>query len=83
MLQRRQKWQGSTVNFKPGDLILVKDEQLKRSHWPKAVILDVFPDKTGLVRRVKVKTANATMMRDIRKLCLLEASDYTGRHFLK
>ena len=54
---------------------LLKDEQLKRSHWPKAVVLDVFPDKTGLVRRVRVKTAYATMMRDIRKLCLLEAAN--------
>ena len=76
LLERRQKYQGSTVNFKPGDLVLVKDEQLKRSHWPKTVLRDVFPDKTGLVRRVKVKTANAIMIRDIRKLSLLEVSDY-------
>ena len=37
--------------------------------------LDVFPDKTGLVRRIRVKTAHATMMRDIRKLCLQEAAN--------
>ena len=42
LLQQRQKWHGSTNNFKPGDLVLVKDKQLKRSHWPKAVVLDVF-----------------------------------------
>ena len=54
--------------------MLVIDEQLKRSHWPKAVVLDIFPDKTGLVRGVRVKTAYATMMKDIRKLCLLEAA---------
>ena len=47
--------------------MLVIDEQLKRSHWLKAVVLDVFPDKTGLVTRVRVKTAYATMMRDICK----------------
>ena len=55
--------------------MLVIDEQLKRSHWPKAVVFVVFSDKTGLVRRVRVKTAYATMMGDIRKLCLLEAAN--------
>ena len=57
LLQRRQKWHRSTNNFKRGYLVLVINEQLKRSHRQKVVVLDVFPDKTGLVRRVRVKTA--------------------------
>ena len=75
LLQRRQKWHGIAHNFKPGDLVLLKNEQLKRSCWPKAVVMEVLPDKTGLVRMVRVKTANSTMMRDIRKLCLLEGAE--------
>ena len=55
--------------------MLITDEQLKRSHWPKAVVLDVFPNETSLVRKIRVKNAYATMMRDIRKLCLLEAAN--------
>ncbi|XP_076825039.1 uncharacterized protein LOC143470665 [Clavelina lepadiformis] len=50
------------------------DETTKRGHWPKARVEETYPDKDGIVRRVQVKTADNRFMRDIRKLCLLEAS---------
>ena len=74
LLQPRQKWFATSPNLKPGDLVLVMNDQMKRGAWPKAVIEEVFPDKAGLVRRVKVRTADAkTFLRDIRKICLLES----------
>ena len=74
LLQPRQKWFSCSPNLKPGDLVLVMNDQTKRGAWPKAVIEEVFPDKAGLVRRVKVQTADAkTFLRDIRKICLLES----------
>jgi len=33
----------------------------------------VMPDSNNLVRRVKVRTAQSTLVRDIRKLCFLES----------
>ena len=38
-------------------------------------IEDVFPDKVGLVRSVKVKTVTVILERPIAKLCLLLEAD--------
>ena len=60
---------------KPGDLVLVMDESTKRGQWPKSLVQDVMSDSNGLVRRVRLRTADAqTLIRDIRKICLLEGS---------
>ena len=52
------------------DTVIVVDESTPRNVWPIGQIAEVFPDKQGLVRRVKVKTK--TLERPISKLCLLE-----------
>ena len=73
MLQPRRKWFGTSRNLKPGDYVLVVDEQVKRGQWRKAIVTEVFPNRNGLVRSVKLRTADATeLIRDIRKICLLE-----------
>ena len=72
LLQKRQKWLYPKRNFEIGDMVLIRSEDSPRSVWPKAVVEQVYPDKDGLVRRVKVRTATSTFHRDIRKLCLLE-----------
>ena len=75
MLQPRRKWFNVSTNIKPGDLVLVIDESTKRGHWPKAIVQEVYPDASNLVRRVRVRTADAqNLIRDIRKVCLLEGS---------
>ena len=75
LLQLRQKWLQPRRNFKVGDLVLLVDENTKRGSWPKGLIEQCFPDENGVARRVKIKTANNTYLRDIRKVCLLEAVD--------
>ena len=75
LLQIGKKWFGTNSNVKPGDLVLVMDESTKRGQWPKALVQDVMPDSNGLVRRVRLRTADAQILiRDIRKICLLEGS---------
>ena len=50
MLQPRQKWFGIFPNIEVGDLVLVKDDSVKRGCWPKAIIEQCFPDGVdGLV----------------------------------
>ena len=72
-LQRRQKWFGASPNVQVGDIVLLVEECQKRGQWPKAVIVETMPDKTNLVRRVRVQTADGgLLMRDIRKICVLE-----------
>ena len=74
LLQRRQKWLEPQRNFKEGDLVLLFDEDQPRNLWLKGLVVEVFPDRDNLVRRVKVRVASGkTFVRDIRKLCLLEA----------
>jgi len=75
LLQRRQKWLQPQRNLKVGDLVLVCDENSKRGAWPKAIVEETFPDGDGTVRQVRVRTASTEYLRDVRKLCLLEASD--------
>ena len=72
MLQERQKWLKQKRNFKVGDLVIMKDANLPRGQWPKALVQEIFPDSDGVVRQVLVKGAAGVFRRDIRKLCPLE-----------
>ena len=61
-------------NFRVGDLVLLVDDQSERIKWPKAMITEVLPDRENVVRRVRIRTASGqNLMRDVRKICLLEA----------
>ena len=73
LLQSRQKWFRPKKNFAVGDTVIVVDENLPRNAWAIGRITEVFPDKYGFVRRVKVKTKTSTLERPISKLCLLES----------
>ena len=73
-LQARHKWFKQKRNLVVGDVVLIADDNTKRSCWPKAVVEETFPDKGGLVRRARVRTSCSSLTRDIRKLCLLEGS---------
>jgi len=44
-LQQRQRWQITTSNFQPADLVLVKDDNTTPLQWPTAVITDTHPGK--------------------------------------
>ena len=54
-LQSRHKWTDKRPNLKQGDVVLMKDAQVKRNDWPTAVITKVFPSHDGLVRKVDVR----------------------------
>ena len=72
MLQERQKWLKQRRNFKVGDLVIMKDTNIPRGQWPKALVQETFPDSDGVVRQVLVRSATGVFRRDVRKLCLLE-----------
>ena len=76
LLQQRQKWLLPQRNFSQGDLILVGNDHTKRGLWPKGLVEEVFRDKNGLVRSVRIRTASSpSLIRDVRKLYLLEAAE--------
>lgn len=49
-----RKHHGITV----GEVFLVENKNLKRLSWALGKIVETFPGKDGVVRLVKVKTAN-------------------------
>ena len=75
LLQERQKWFRPRRNFAVGDTVIVADESTPRNVWPLGRIMEVFPDKQGYVRRVKIRTKSGMLERPITKLCPLESID--------
>lgn len=74
LLQKRQKWLQPQRNLQVGDLVLLSEINAPRSAWPKGVVEETYPDRHGLVRKVKVRTGISSFLRDVRKVCLLEAA---------
>ena len=73
-INSRSKWQLKSRNFQENDLVLVVDQTQPRSRWALGRVIQIFPDKNGVVRTALVKTALAVMKRPITKLCLVEAN---------
>lgn len=73
----RQKWHKPVHNMCLGDIVLVKDIDLPRNHWPLAKVVEVKVDDDRLVRRVKVllgqrgSTKPSVLERSVHKLVLL------------
>ena len=72
-LQRRSKWNTPGHEVKVGDLVLLVDAHVRRGLWPKGIVENLLPGRDGRTRQVMVRTAQGTLRRDVRQLCLLEA----------
>ena len=42
-LQIRQKWTTDGIQFYVGDVVLMKDEESHRNHWPLGVVEETYP----------------------------------------
>ena len=71
-LTERARWNDKTPNFKKGELVLVKDDDLKRNKWPLGRIIDIKPGTDGVVRVVTVRMLNGEFVRPVAKLYKLE-----------
>ena len=54
-LQSRVKWDSPKRNFATGDVVILKDEDVRRNQWSLAIVVNVFPDADGVVRSVTVR----------------------------
>lgn len=72
LLQERQKWNQKKRSLVAGDVVVIMDPSAPRGSWPLGKVLEVFPDKSGLVRSVNLQTKNNVIKRPITKLCLLQ-----------
>ncbi|XP_061163684.1 uncharacterized protein LOC133172867 [Saccostrea echinata] len=75
LLQERRKWHNIKRNFQIGDVVLVVDSKAARNSWPMGVVHETIPDRKGLVRQVKVKTATNILTRPVDKLCIILEMD--------
>lgn len=67
--QRRCKWNKARPNLQTDDIVLVVDEQVHRSHWRLARVVETKVSADGLVRSAKVKMADRSVLaRPINKL---------------
>ena len=57
-LQTRQKWLRPKINLKVGDVVILQNDELPRNRWQLAGVQDVYPDKDGLVRKVKIEVGD-------------------------
>ncbi|XP_055005215.1 uncharacterized protein LOC129407637 [Boleophthalmus pectinirostris] len=54
-LQARRKWKAEKPNIKEGDVVLLKDTQIKRNEWPVGIVVKAIPSDDKRVRKLEVK----------------------------
>ena len=74
MLTERKKRLSLNVNLKKGDLVLLCDKNLKRSHWPLGHVVETLPGTGNIVRVVKVQMKDSSYVQSVASLALLECS---------
>lgn len=70
-LQQRNKWKSKNENYKIGQLVIIKDENLPPAQWLLGRIIELFRGDEDAVRSVKIKTENGTLSRPVQKICIL------------
>lgn len=55
VLQVRKKWTHDKDNIKEGDVVLVKDDLVKRNEWPIGLITKCIPSEDKRIRKVEVR----------------------------
>lgn len=70
-LQQRLQWTKKKPNLNPGDLVLLKEDNLPPLKWHLGRVIEVFPGRDGLVRVAAVKTASGITRRAVSNLCPL------------
>ena len=81
-LTMRQKWRKPSPSIQEGDLVLIKDKNLARNHWPMARVRSTKPSSDGLIRNVTLtlpplpgRTNMRSLDRAIQDLVLLVPTD--------
>jgi hypothetical protein len=60
-LQERQKWNKPSRNAKPGDVVVVTSDNVPRSQWQLARVVETYPGEDGRVRKVKLAIGNPNL----------------------
>ena len=63
-------------NFKKGDLVILQEKNVPRSHWPISSVMEIYPGQDRVARIVKLRTPTNEIVRPANKLYLMEGSHY-------
>ena len=72
---QRQKWNVRNLDYKIGDVVLLKEDNLPPAKWLYGRIIQLHPGKDSLTRVVTVRCKGTTIKRPISKLCLLPITE--------
>ncbi|GBN74693.1 hypothetical protein AVEN_206945-1, partial [Araneus ventricosus] len=61
--------------FKINDVVLIKEDNVKRCNWKLGRIKTLFPGRDGKIRSCEIQVANGTLRRPIERLYNLEVQD--------
>ncbi|KAL7304614.1 hypothetical protein TKK_0002866 [Trichogramma kaykai] len=67
------------VQIEVGRLCVIRSELMPPCKWLLARIIEVFPGKDGLIRVVRLKTANSVLMRPVAKISVLPLEENYSR----
>jgi len=70
-MQQRQRWQKTSPNLKPGNLVLLWEDNTTPLHWPTAVIKETHPAKDCVFRVITLWNPKGVFNRPIKKICPL------------
>lgn len=70
-LQQRPKWMKKQEEFKIGDVVLIKTENLPPGKWSMGRVVDKHPGNDNVTRVYSVKSGSGITKRCISKLCPL------------
>lgn len=78
-LQHRSKWTKTSNNITPGQIVLMKEDNIPPANWILARVTKVTCGSDGLVRVAEVRSGVppnfSYFIRPIHKLCLLPTKD--------
>lgn len=71
-LVQRKKWVHEKEPIKIGQLVIIDEDDLVPTDWTLGKIVEIIPSKDGIIRAVKVRTKNkSVLVRPIQRLCIL------------
>ena len=71
-LTRRTKWLKPSCPVQIDDVVIICDDNMPRSSWPRGRVVAVHPGQDGIVRVVDVKTSTGVFRRPVIKLCVID-----------
>ena len=71
-LTSRNKWSSTKKNAQVSDLVMVVEDTLVRSKWSLGRIIQAWPGRDDVVRKVEVVTKNWCYVRALTKIAPLE-----------